>query len=396
MLLLDLVRSLRGYVRFTAQGGMTERFLGRLARNSIPVWAGQKHEDTYTGCVHAKDYPKLRQYAKDTGVRLHITQKHGAPFVRRRYRKRTGVLAGLLIFFCFLYGMSLFIWRIDVEGTVRVSETAILQALEQLDITPGTLRRSIDVRECEQKLLLLVPDLSWSALNIDGSALHVKVSESVLPPEMIDENIPCNITAAYNGQITAMNVYAGQKLVAIGDTVLAGDLLVSGITQDGRGQSLFRHARAEIFARTAQTLEVSVPLAQTHYTETGSTKCRRYLDLFGLELPLFLPTDISSPYRVNRETLPLKVFGQEVPVTLHKENYILMQEAPVTLTEEEAKEEALRQLALLEQTHLSNAQILGKTVTAALKEKNFVLSAQYTCILDIAHEQEILVQGSAE
>lgn len=275
MFILNFIRYLRGYVWFEVQGAFVERFLNLTARSHIAVWQGRKRGDTYTGCVAARDYHRLRTHAKKTGVRMRIVQKRGAPFQRRRYRKRTGLLVGLLLFFGFVFGMSQFIWRIEVQGNTRVDEVAILQALESLGITSGTARRRIDVREAERRMLLLVPDLSWVALNIDGSAIDVKVSESILPPPMIDPQLPCNVVAKEAGQILSMNVYDGQALVAIGDTVLPGDIIVSGITQDERHQSLFRHARADVVAQTVQTLEVSVPLAQTRYEAAGKVIDRK-------------------------------------------------------------------------------------------------------------------------
>lgn len=392
MFFLKLLRYLRGYVLFEARGVFIERFLNLVARDHIPVWEGCKRGEVYTGCVPAGEYRRLRRHAKKTGVRLRVREKRGTPFQKRKLRGRTGVIVGCAIFFAFLFGMSKFIWRIEITGNEEMEDVVILQALETLDITSGTLRSSIDVRDCERKMLMLLPDLSWAALNIDGSALVVDLRESVQPPEMVDPNRPCNIVAKEAGQITAMNVFDGQKLVAVGDTVLPGDIIVSGITQDGRGQSLFRHARAEVFAETLQTLEVSVPLEQITYVETGKTRSRNYLDLFGFEIPLFLPLTPPSPYRVERTEYPLRVFAHEFPVRRLHEEYILMREQPLTLSEEQARQEALLELVNLRRARLGDAEILRESITGRLEGGSFVIRAEYFCRMNIAREQEIYLQ----
>lgn len=396
MFLLNFLRYLRGYVWFEVRGGFIERFLNLAARNRITIWSGRKRGDVYGGCVAARDYRHLRGIAKQTGVRLRISGKHGLPFHRQRYRRRTGLLAGAAIFFAFVFGMAQFIWRIEIRGNDRASTASILQALESLEIAPGTLRRSIDIRDSERKMLLLVPDLSWVALNMDGSTIHVEVSESSLPPPMIDPKTPCNVVAREAGQIIALHVFEGQALVKEGDTVLPGDLIVSGITQDGREQTLYRHARAQVIAETTLTLEAASPLQQTAFIPTGKQLRRHYLGIFGVELPVFLPWSTPSPYRVERALSPLRIASLELPVYWLREEYIFMREVPRTLTEEEAKLDALAQLENLEKTQLTEAEILDRRITGELRNGTFYLWAEYDCRIDIAHKQEIRMQTAPD
>lgn len=391
MFLIRLLRYLRGYVWFEARGVFVERFLNLVARDRIAVWSGRKRGEVYTGCIAAHNYRRLRTHARKTKVKLRITQKVGAGFQRRKYRKRTGLFIGLALFVVFLMGMSQFIWRIEIGGNERVDEIDVLQALEALGIEPGTWRSSIDVRDCERKMLLLLPELSWAALNIDGSALRVEVSESTKPPKVILDSAPCNIVAGEAGQILSMYVYDGQAMVQIGDTVLPGDMIVSGITQDSRGMSLFRHAQAQVIAQVQLNLEVSVPLAQTHYIETGKIMKRGYLQLFTGEIPIFLPWSIPAPYRVNRTTTPLRMFSLELPLSWLGEEYILMEEVPVTLTEAEAKKEAMAELGNLQKARLGDAEILEREISSALEGDHFVMKAHYICNMDIAEEREILI-----
>lgn len=395
MFILTFFRYLQGYVYFEATGKYVERFLNLVARERIHIWESRKLGDTYTGYVLAGKYKKLRKHAKSTGVKIRVAKKRGAPFQRFRYRKRTGLLAGLLLFCAFVAIMSQYIWRIEINGNENIDEIVILQALESLNVSPGTATRTIDVRNVERRMLLLVPDLSWVALNIDGSAIDIEVSESVLPPEMVDPDAPCNIVAAHSGQIISYNIFNGQVLKELGETVTEGEVIVSGITQDERGQSLFRHSRATVIAQTTQTLEISVPLDQIEYVESGKIVNRRYLGIFGIELPIFLPLKIDSPYRVERENSNMHFGSLELPISLLREKYILMEEVPIRLTEDEAKTEALFELENLQKIRLGEAEILDKTIKATLSSNSFDLIATYICNQDIAVEQEIKVSGEA-
>lgn len=373
------------------QGAFVERFLNLAARSRIPVWDGRKRGDSFTGKTIAGQYKRLRQHAKKTGVRMRVTGKHGAPFTRRKYRRRTGLLVGIGVFFTFIFITSRFIWRVEVAGNERVSETQIISALEELGVMPGRLRSSIDVRGAERRALLKLDDLSLIALNIRGSAVHVVVREREPKPVMVNPDMPCNVVAARSGQIVAMVVYSGQPMKAVGDTALEGDILASGITEDRHGQNLFKHARATVTARVQHRITVDVPLEQTHFVETGVVKYRRFLHVFGWDIPLFWPSKILRPYHVEREKSMLEAGGAGLPVGILYEKYFLMREEPITYTEEEAKLLGLKELNAKQKVELDGAEILDKTAAGKLHDGIFTITADYVCMMNIAEEREILI-----
>lgn len=394
MLILRLLRYLRGYVVFRASGGFVERFLNLLARERVPVWDGKKSGGAFIGSTYASSYKKLRAPARKTGVKLRLARKAGLPFKKKKYRRRTGLLVGAAVFCAFLFGMSRFIWRVDVAGNEEVPAEEIIVALDELGVAPGRLRSSIDVRACERQALLRLDRLSWIALNITGSAVHVEVKEIVQPPPMVDPKDPCNIVAKKSGQIVSMMVLAGEGLRSVGDTVLAGDILVSGITEDMYGQNLFRHARAKIIARVQEQLVVSVPLEQTRMAETGRVAARDHLLIFSWDLPLFWPGKIPAPFQLAREETPLAVFGRELPIRFLQERYTLLREEPVVYTEDEAKLLALESLALRQQSEFQNAEIIGKTAVGKVENGEFVITADYTVLMDICEERHIIVSNA--
>ena len=132
----------------------------------------------------------------------------------------------------------------------------------------------------ERKTLLELKELSWIAVNITGSTVTVEVNERILPPDMyLDNDKACNIVARYTGQIHSMDIYDGQSDLQVGDTVLEGDLIVSGIVEDGKGQTRFVHARADIKAYTDYEIKIEVPLQQVKRIPTGETSTKKYLKI---------------------------------------------------------------------------------------------------------------------
>ena len=391
MILLHLFRRLRGFVCFSATGTFLERFLNLTARARLPVWDVRRREYTLTGCVAASDYPKLRPLAKKAGVKLRLVEKRGAPFKKKKLRGRQGLLVGLAVFFAFLFVMTRFVWSIHVEGNETIPQEVILDVLEEAGVRPGVLRGGIDVREAERLTMLAISEIGWIALNIDGSTIYVIVNEALPTPPIIDPRTPVNIVAERAGQVLEMRVYAGQPVVGLGDAVLEGQVIVSGIPLDGAGQNLLRHARADVIAQVVDEIEVRVPLNQTRYEPTGKTARRGYLRVFGFEAPLFLPREIERPYIVDRTETPWSALGVELPVRSRREAYTLMREVPFRYTEEQARSRALQELEAAQQARFGEGEIVGRTLHGGLVEDAFILRGSYIVRMNIARQQPILL-----
>jgi len=392
MFILNFLRYINGNVRFSVAGEFAERFVNLAARERIPLWDCKRRSGTLNATTSAKSYRELRGIAKKTGVRLRIEEKYGAPFTRRKYRRRWGLLSGFGIFLTFLITMSLFIWNVDVTGLETIPESRVLQTLEELGVHPGSLRMSIDVRSAERRALLLMPELSWISINIEGSNVSVEISERRMPPIIVDAGAPCNLVASVEGQIVSINVFEGQALVQPGDAVAQGDILISGVTQDGAGNNLFRHARGEVRARIERQIILEIPLEQIRYVSTGEIKNRGYIELFGMTLPLFLPTRLEGFYQIERSERDISPLGIPLPIRVHSRRYHMQREETVTITEQAAREQAARELVAIEALDFAGGEILERSLRAFMDDGILTLEAGYIAIIDITQQREIIIE----
>ncbi|MCI8497559.1 MAG: sporulation protein YqfD, partial [Clostridiales bacterium] len=228
MFILRLLRFLAGSVEFSAFGVFPERFLNLCTQNHIPLWMVRCGQNRVTACTLARRYKKMRALAKKSGVRLKSGRRRGLPFILHRYRKRVGLLAGIVLFIGILYTLSLFVWTVEITGNTSVDEQTIRDTLSSLGLRPGVLSSSVSPDELKRDALLELPELSWLTINLKGSSVIVEVRERVVPPIVVPEDRPCNIVADIPGQIVTLEVYAGKAEVQKGDAVTQGQLLVSG------------------------------------------------------------------------------------------------------------------------------------------------------------------------
>jgi similar to stage IV sporulation protein len=219
--------------------------------------------------------------------------------------------------FLALRASSLFVWEIDVYGNEGTPARAILGALRELGFGYGTFVPSVVSEELSDKIILELPQLQWFAVNIRGSHADVLVRERVDRPELTDARAAEAVCASKGGLIVKMSVLAGEPARSVGDTVTAGDVLVSGATRGGTTS-----ASAEVWARTWYELTARLPdMYVKRYT--GNVKYRRYAVFGGGKIKLSVNSGISwanydKIITERKLRLPL---GGVLPITVVTERY---------------------------------------------------------------------------
>ncbi len=389
-MLLKLLRNAKGYLRFQIEGGFPEKFLNQAVEDGLQIWNMSQKDYCITAYTTPNDYHKMRRYAKRTGVRLSVAKKYGLPFVRFRYRKRWGIGAGIVIAVLGMVVMNQFLWQITIEGNQRVSRQQLLDGLRDNGVGIGSRLSQIDTLAVEQDMLLRFDNLAWIALNLEGSSLHIQVDERVLPPEPINTNDPCNVVAGKTGVIQVMEVYVGQPMKQKGEAVQEGELLVSGVVTMGE-KNVLRHARAKVLAQVEEEITIEVPFRQKKQTLTGQQAVNRSLLFFDMELPITRSTLPGECQRLEEEW-PVFFFGLRLPFGWKKVTQTGITSEIITLTEEEAKVQAMEQLEQERRARFGNREAQRKSLAGEVREDRFVLHALYLAVEDIAVPREILVE----
>lgn len=391
MSIVALLRWLRGYVVFTVTSGPGQRLLGACAARNIMLWNTSAKNGVLCASAGVADYRRMRAVARELGVITRVKQRGGARFLIHRYRRRVGVVVGIALFILFFALSQQFIWVIRVNGCQSLEAEALTSVLSELGVSAGTLKSSVDPKSIQRRMQLSVGDLAWCALNIRGTTATLEVRERVKPPQKIDTNLPANIVAGADGQITNIQVLDGQQLLKKGDTVLAGDLIVSGVRQDQWGLTHLIRANAIVLANVPLELTVEIPLEQTEYHFTGKLVRRSYLDVFGARVPLFLYSRLDGKYRVESRREDVSLFGMPCDVGLIKETYIFYDELHENVSPRQALIFAQNELERLERRSWNAGSIKRREVSAEQKNGGIVLTGRYIVEMDIARQIEIPV-----
>lgn len=390
MLIKKLIRYCRGTLQFTAAGPYPERFLNLCSGGGVGLWNTRRTAEGVTACCAQCHRSRLEYYAQKSGCRLETVRCTGMKSTARRYRQRTGLWVGAALLAAGLLVMGRFVWRVEIRGTEQLDPAVITAALAEYGVHPGVLAGKIDARTVERRMQIRFAEIAWITVNVEGSRVTAILEEAVPPPAVVEDGIPTNLIAGETGFITRVEVQNGNAVVKPGDSVLAGDLLVSGIMDNKMGESRLAHARGRVYAQVRERLEIFVPYEQQDYLLAGVAR-RRYLTVFGVEIPLQGRGAPVGPYRLEQVvTQPGRLFSL-LPVTLREECYLQLREVTKTVSPQEAMRQAEKELALREQGLA--AEVIHREAVGSEGPAGFTLTAEYLLERQIAVEAKVQAEA---
>lgn len=377
---------LRGSVLFQCESPAPERVLNLCGVYGIPFWDVQwETAERFTLRTTRQGAAALEDAAAECGAELRRMEEWGAPTALRRMRRRYvlwGTLAAVLALFW--YGNT-FIWDFQVTGNETVPTEKILRALENSGVTTGTRSLSFDQEELRNHVLLELGDISWLSVNVKGCTAHVQVVERVRPPHLYRDSDVQNIVAARDGLITKIEALDGVTCAAVGETVQAGQVLLSGVADSPRGCRYMR-ATGRIWARTWYEWTVPVPLETVlkDGTEPVKTRTHTALDLGRHRIALPAGDSIlqgrencDKIIRYRGVQLP---FGLRLPVTLVRETVTEPAVYDGQRPEGEARAEGQKQLeARLAQTIGDDGRVLKADVSARRQGAYLMVTLRAEC-----------------
>lgn len=390
-MLSELSVFVRGSCRFEAEGDFSERFLNLCARADMGLWDIVREEHGISARVIAARYRRLLPYARRCGVRLRVVRRFGLPFLLTPYRHRPGMPLGAALFCGTLWMLSLFIWSVELPATLTPDTTeSLAAALEEMSVTPGTLRSHIDAQGMAVELQVRVPELSWAGISTYGSRLSIDAKELdpvVQPPE----GTPCNLVAARDGVVVAIEPLRGSIEVQPGQSVIMGDLLVSGVVEHLDGSVQITDASAVVWAHTTRTLKCTMPYEQLVSRRTGRLITRHRVRLLGIEIPLLFSIDTEGSYEREYSDWQLTVGSLELPFEVHTEKCYELEQCPVTYTPEQAEALALEELER-RVSSLGSIEIVDREVKVTRGDSGVTVELLLTVKENIAASSAIGIQ----
>ncbi|MBQ5337866.1 MAG: sporulation protein YqfD [Oscillospiraceae bacterium] len=383
-------------VHFTAKGAQLAAFRDALRRNGVRCRNQQVSGEVFSAEISAGDQKMLHALAAHGQIAVEITARRGLRYRLTPFRGRWGFLCGMLLGSMFLFWCNAAVRSIEITGNTRIPDAEIIRALSELGVSYGVPFRDLPYRYIEQQMRLAVHDIEWITMRHRGGRLIVDLTEERLPPAMDERRIPANIVAAETAQITGMDIRSGFAAKQVGDTVRAGDLLISGAQTDAFGICRYYHAEGTVTGTYFDTFEQMLPYV-SELPVRGSTETETVLSVFGRRIPLTLGFVRPAPaenliYEEDRE--PFFCFGRQLPVSLIRCRYTRQETAITVFTEAELRAMLTESAERYVQNFHADDRLISKNIRFSQSDLGISLKINYVFEGVIGKSCEIFVKLS--
>ena len=286
-----LFRYFKGYLFVIIDSNAPERFLNLCKSKDIETWNLQNIDEEYAFYISAKDFKKLKEILKKTQMKLIIKKRFGLPFFMFKYRKHYSFVVGIFLSAIMLYGMSLFVWDINIEGNLMYTDNMLLTYLNKNNIEPGILVKEINCNDLESEIRSEFTDITWVSAEISGTRLIIHVKENDGDVIKKSSNEISDIVSTRNGVVTKIITRSGVPKVKVGDAVTEGMVLVSGtvaLYNDAKEpiKSNYVCSDADIYVNTQYDYKDELLLKHEYKIYTGRTITKKICNVWGKQIEL--------------------------------------------------------------------------------------------------------------
>ncbi len=362
---------------------MTGRFLSLALEAGIEVWNVRSESGAVLFEVFARDYLRLRPLRRKSQCRLRLVRRRGLPFALRRIRHPIGLAFGLALMLAVIYLMGALVMDVRIVGNTALSGGVLMQSLAEHGLREGMWQSEVDGENIVHRVLIDNDALSWMTVNPMFGTVEVIVWDKIDKPESGIGPYGSAVRAAADAQITEMEVESGTPVVAKGDVVKRGNLLV--VPQSAAlGGSWTGSVRAAVWAKTSWEVEFAAERDGVDRTPTGRVQKNYSLELFGA--PVGLPQRDTSFRWFDSASYrrPLRLFSVTLPVNLIVTEYTEVAQSARSRTDVELEVVLRDAQRAYERETLGEREILNRQEAYTVTDGGAVLRVEYLCLENIA------------
>ena len=381
---------INGYVKVEIEGYYIERFINTCMKNGIFLWGIVRKKQTLIQAkIGMQDIDKAKEIAKNHGCRIEIKRQRGIPFLIERYKKRKIFFILLFIVIALIFGLSRFIWNIEVVGCEKINSEEIINLVKENGIKIGKYKGNINTDNIINKIRILRDDLAWIGIEIKGTNAIIRVVEAESKPDIIDENSFNNIVATKDAVIT--NIYAqnGTIMVQKGDNVKKGDVLIAGYMEGKYTDKYYVNSNGEVKGMVEYMQSERISKKETKKSKTGNINTRYAIKFNNFRINFYKKLSKFKKYDTIVSSKKVELFSNfYLPIELLKlTNY----EVEESIEEHNLEDAKALGISLIEEKMegLINGEVVDKKTVVMERDSSYEVNVTYSVIENIGTKEEI-------
>jgi len=234
-------------IKYKVQGLNLKKFLQSLNKNKIEVVEFEKLDyNLFFFTIKKKNENEFLKLVKKFNYSI---DENKISFFTRNLRL---IRNNLIFFVCAVVMVSLllfssnFVFQVKIEGLYFVSESEVLNVLDENGFEKGKFKTNYNLDSVEKVLTAHLEKISYASAVIKGNTLIINVDEKIDNSEYIYNYSP--IFAPFDCVINSIELLSGTANFTAGQTAKAGDIVISPYVVYSNSQKLPVPAKATINA----------------------------------------------------------------------------------------------------------------------------------------------------
>jgi len=234
-------------IKYKIEGLNLKKFLKTLNQNCIEVVEFEKKDyNLFFFSIKKKKEKEFLKIAKKFNYKVDENKLSFFTRSLRMIKNNLVFFASAVILVCLLLFSTNFVLKTKIIGLSAVSESEVLQVLDENGFENGKLKSNYNLDAVEKVLTANLEKISYASAVIKGSTLVVNVDEKIDNSEYVYNYSP--IFAPFDCVINSIELLSGTANFKAGQTVKAGEVVVSPFVVYSNSQKLPVPAKATINA----------------------------------------------------------------------------------------------------------------------------------------------------
>lgn len=393
MFLENTWRYMRGYICIKVEGYFVERFLNLCMLKNIELWnIKKKNEIELTANIRYVDYRAVEEIANITKCKINKNLAKGIPDLVIRYKKRKALICALFLMLIIINIYTSRIWHIEIIGDFTIPIEELWDELKLEGVKIGMRKKDLNYDEIKRNIYLRRDDVAWMGFEIHGTKAYAKIVERKNVEKDELKNEPCNIVSDKDGVVEKILVRTGVKSVNKGDTVVKGQVLISGSLSSENSVSRNVHADGKVVLKTWYINRETVPYEKDVAYKTGENEKKYKLEIGNYQINLINTSTKFEKYDTITVSNQLKLFNKfDLPIKLTELTYEELNVDTITYTKTQAEKIAREKATAGMQSIMSNNNItiLNTDYKTFENEDGICVEVTLECLEDVGIEEKI-------
>lgn len=235
------------YIELEISGDGINTFFNMCRKKDI-IFFDVQHIKAGNNAVRARiarnDFFMIKNLVKAARVHIKVIKKAYPRYYIFRYRQHYSFAYGVLIAFVIIKLLGMFVWKVNFNGNYVYTDEYLKSYIKDMKVYNGNMLKNIDcayIEECIRNDL----DVTWASVEIKGSMVNVYIKENYSMNKEAVKSVYSDgedIVSSCQGAVKKIITRSGTPLVACGDEVQEGQVLVSGrvAVTDDSGTELYQ------------------------------------------------------------------------------------------------------------------------------------------------------------